>query len=173
MKTIKRIGQLLLLFLCFNCLSASPEILAEEETIKKLLLEQIDEERMTYKLYTELWNAYPDIKIFKSMIADKKRHFSELVSYANTNYPKLKTGNLNSGFLLRTTEKLYDEWHKKGSASSEKAIEAGIELEKLDLKEIGDFLNSEPEPGLADILEDLKRYSKRHLAAFKRLKTRS
>lgn len=173
---IKRLSNLLFLALCFNCLNAStetlPETSVENEPIKELLLRQIDEERMTYKLYTELWKNYPEIKILKSMIADKKRHFLALVKYAKTNHPDLKTGNLNSKSKFRETKKLYDKWGAKGRTSSKNAVAACIELEKLDLKEISKFLNLEPEPELVDILEDLKRYSKRQLASFKRLKTR-
>ena len=165
---LKQFGYLLLLALCFNCLNAS----AENEKIEKSLLKQIDEERMAYKLYTELFKAHPDIKIFKKIIAAKKQNFSTLVKYADDHYPDLRTGQLNSIFKVRETDKLYDEWLKKGKASSEDAVDIGIELEERDIEEITDFLKLKPEQELTDILEDLKGDSRKHRATFRRQKTR-
>lgn len=170
---LKRFSHLLLLALCFNCLNASAENSAANEKIEKRLLKQIDEERMAYKLYTELFKAHPEIKILKNMIAAEKRHFSALVNYAKSNHPDLKTGQLNGMFKVRETEKLYDEWLKEGKASSEKAVEVGIELEKMDIEEITDFLHLNPKPELTAILKRLKQGSKKHLAAFRRYKTRN
>ena len=143
------------------------------EKIEKRLLRQIDEARMAYQLYTELFKVHPEIKIFKNIIAEQKRHFSELVKYAKANYPDMRTGQLNGRFLVRETEKLYKEWLKEGKVSSEKAVEAGIELEKMDIEDITNFLNLKPRSELADILRRLKRGSKMHLAAFRRYKTRN
>ena len=145
MKTkVKLLSHLILLALCFNCLSASAEPPAKNEKIEKRLLKQIDEERMAYQLYTELFEAHPEIKIFKNIIAAEKRHFSVLVTYAKANYPDLRTGQLNDRFMLIETGKLYDKWLKEGKASSEKAIEVSIELEKTDIKDITDFLKLKP-----------------------------
>ncbi len=165
---LKQLSYLLLLALCFNCLNASEE----NEKIEKLLLKQIDEERMAYKLYTELFKAHPDIKIFKKIIAAKKQDFSTLVNYADVHYPDLKPGALIGLFKVRETDKLYDKWLKKGKASSEDAVDVGIELEGMNMEEITDFLKLKPAPELAHILENLKADSRKHRALFRRKKTR-
>ena len=167
-QTLKQLGYLLLLTLCFNCLNAS----AENEEIEKLLLKQIDEQRMAYKLYTELYKTHPEVKILKGMIAAKKENFSTLVKYAEENHPDLRLGQLNGTFKVRETGKLYDEWLKQGNASSKDAVEVGIELEEWNVEEIGDFLKLQPQQDLAEILNRVEQDSKKNKATFRRQKTR-
>lgn len=166
---LKQFGRrLLLLILCFNCLNAS----VGNEKIEELLLKQIDEERMAYKLYDKLNKAYPEIKVFKSMKAVKKQDFSTLTNYAKIHHPDLKIGALTGLFKVRETEKLYKKLLKQGKASSANAVDVGIELEKTDIENIAYFLKSDPESELVDILEELKGSSQNHLAKFRREKTR-
>ena len=170
---LKLFSYLLLLSLCFNCLNAQERVSPENKKIERQLLKQIDTKRMTYKLYKELFKIHPDIKIFKNIIAAKKNDFSTLVDYAEKNYPELKTGPLNGLFKVRETEKLYSEWLKKGKASSKSAVDVSVDLEKADDEDISGFLKMDLEPELVAILERLKQSSKKHLATFRRKKTRS
>ena len=146
---MKKLSHLLLLILCLGCLTAFSEASVNDEKIQELLLRQIDEERMTYNLYTELMKVHPDVNIFKGMIADKKGHFLALVNYAEEKYPDMKTGNLKSDSKFRETGKLYEEGLKKGIKSPESAVEVGIKIEKLDIQEGTDFINLDSEPELS------------------------
>lgn len=133
-----------------------------------LLLRQIDEERMAYRLYTKLGEAHPRMRPFQNIPHAEKRHFNALVEYTKANYPSSTDGKLDGDFHFESTQTLYNKWLAEGKASPQAAAQVGVQLEQLDIADIDEFLTTKPEPTLAQILKNLRRGSENHLAAFER-----
>lgn len=154
------------LSLMLNLADAKPtEVKTDTET---LLLRQIDEERMAYRLYTEIGEAHPNMRPFQNFPHSEKRHFNALVDYTQANFPGSTDGKLDGKFHFESTQALFDKWLTEGKASPQAAAQVGVQLEQLDIADIDEFLAQKPERELKQILENLRRGSENHLAAFQR-----
>jgi len=136
--------------------------------IKTLLLRQIDEERMAYRLYTQLGEEHPNMRPFQNIPHAEKRHFNALVDYTKAHFPGSTDGKLEGDFHFEATQTLYDKWLAEGKASPQAAAQVGVQLEQLDIADIDEVLVQKPEPALAQILNNLRRGSENHLAGFER-----
>lgn len=165
MKITKIFIALALAIGCSGLFAAAPE---SESSIETLLLKQMDEERMAFRLYSELGNVHTGMKPFQNIPHAEKRHFNSLAAYAKSSFPELEIAGLEDTFHFETTKELYETWLKKGKTSKQAAAEVGVELEKLDIADIDHFLAQEPDAELTAILENIKAGSQRHLAAFQR-----
>lgn len=163
----KIIAQILLALALGLQLSHSEPVESTTDT-ETLLLRQIDEERMAYRLYNRLGEDHPDMRPFQNIPHAEKRHFGALVDYAKANFPGSTEGELDGDFHFESTQKLYEKWLTEGKASPQAAAQVGVQLEKMDIADIDEFLARKPEPALAQILENLRRGSENHLAAFER-----
>jgi len=135
---------------------------------KALLLRQIDEERMAYRLYKKLGEAHPNMRPFQNIPHAERRHFNALVDYTKANFPDSTDGKLDGDFHFDATQALYSKWLAEGKTSPQAAAQVGVQLEKLDIADIDQFLAQDPEPTLERILKTLRRGSENHLAAFER-----
>lgn len=165
MKITKIYIALALIVGCNSLLVAAPE---NESSIETLLLKQMDEERMAFRLYTELGKVHTGMKPFQKIPRAENRHFNALTEYAKANFPEIEIAGLESEFQFEATQQLYETWLNKGKTSRQAAAEVGVELEKLDIADIDHFLAQDPDAELKVILENLKEGSQRHFAAFQR-----
>ena len=165
MKITKLCVILALVVGCNSWLVATPE---NESSIEVLLLKQMDEERMAFRLYTELGKVHTHMKPFQNIPRAENRHFNALAEYAKANFPEIEIAGLESEFQFAATQQLYAAWLEKGKTSRQAAAEVGVELEKLDIADIDHFLAQKPDAELTAILENLKAGSQKHLAAFQR-----
>lgn len=133
-----------------------------------LLLKQIDEERLAFRLYHALGEAHPGIRQFRNIQRAEQRHFSALVVYAGKHHTTLKAGDLDDPFLFEETQALYDAWLKEGSRDAASALNVGIRLEKVDIADLEVALAASPPERLQAIYKQLLAGSKRHLQAFSR-----
>jgi hypothetical protein len=159
----------MLLILAIGCnyglLAATQKAESSAET---LLLKQLDEERMAFRLYTELGEVHPGMKPFQNIPDAENRHFNALAEYAKANFPEIEIAGIESEFQFAATQELYETWLEKGKTSRQAAAEVGVELEKMDIADIDHFLAQKPDAELTVILENLKEGSQKHLAAFQR-----
>jgi len=170
---MKSIRSLLILTFCLTWLNANPVVSVDNETVEKMLLEQIDESRLAYQLYTELFEIHPEITIFKKIIATEKKHFSELEDYIQKAYPTTPIGRIKGKFLENENRQLHNKLLTKGRVSAKNAAQVCIDLEEVRLETIADFISLETSLELENMFKELKRESKENLSAFKRQKTRS
>lgn len=168
MKITKLCVALALTVGCNGLFAATSETLENESSIETLLLKQLDEERMAFRLYTELGKVRTGMKPFRKIPRAENRHFNALATYAKTHFPEIEIAGLESEFQFEAMQQLYETWLNKGKASRQAAAEVGVELEKLDIADINHFLAQKPDAELKVILENLKEGSQRHLAAFQR-----
>jgi len=152
---------------------SSPYLLASSsqqpaDTTESLLLKQLDEERMAYRLYTELGELYPDMKPLQNIPLAEKRHFQTLATYAVSHFPTIENAELDAPFEFAATQALFDKWLAQGKVSPQAAAKVGVQLEQLDIADIDQFLTHNPDAQLTRILHNLRAGSERHLAAFQR-----
>ena len=165
MKLTKLFIALALAIGCSGLFAAAPK---SESSIETLLLEQLDEERMAFRLYTDLGKVHTDMKPFRNIPRAENRHFNALAAYAKASLQGIEIAGLHEEFYFESTKNLYETWLEKGKTSRQAAAEVGFELEKLDIADINHFLAQKPDAALTAILENLKEGSQRHLAAFQR-----
>jgi len=149
----------------FSSLHSAEEKTNSQET---LLLRQLDEERLAYQLYTELGTVYPGLRQFQNIPKAEKRHFTALSDYAKSVYPEIETGSLTGDFLFPETKALYEKLLTEGKEGSRSALNVGVQVEELDIRDLDNALAGTPEEPLRQIYETLRAGSERHLSAFNR-----
>lgn len=143
----------------------SEEISSSAET---MLLRQLDEERLAYQLYTALGEVHPSLQQFQNIPRSESRHFNSLAQYWAKQHSDLKTPELEGAFIYLETQQLYDQLLEKGKKSPQAALQVGVEVEELDIRDLDEALAASPEKDLRLIYENLRRGSENHLRAFSR-----
>lgn len=135
-------------------------------TSQDLLTRQIDEERLAYQVYTTLGEHYPNLRQFQNIPRSESRHFKALQNYTQQKYPDLETGTLEGDFIHPETQVLYDKLVEEGKANAQAALNVGVQIEQLDIRDLDEALANSPEAKLRTIYENLRAGSEKHLAAF-------
>jgi hypothetical protein len=133
---------------------------------KEALIHQLDEERLAYQLYTTLGEVYPDLRQFQNISRSEARHFQALKNYYVQNYPEIEQMELEGDFIHPETQALYDRLYAEGKASPAAALNVGVQVEELDIKDLDTALASTEDEALQAIYKRLRAGSERHLAAF-------
>ena len=136
------------------------------QTTKQALEKQLDEERLAYQLYTALGEIHPGLRQFQKIPRAEARHFKALRQYAYRQYPDLETFELTGNFINPDVQKLYDTLLAKGKVSASAALQAGVAVEELDIRDLDAALEITTDQELVAIYKRLRAGSERHLAAF-------
>jgi len=96
----------------------------------------------------------------------ESRHFQTLQNYAQQTYPSLKTGTLERDFMHPETQALYEQLVQEGKARPQAALNVGVKIEELDIRDLDEALANSPEATLRTIYKNLRAGSEKHLAAF-------
>lgn len=140
--------------------------LVDAESSQQALERQLDEERLAYQLYTELGELYPQLRPFKNIPRAEARHYEALRAYAARQSPDLKAMQLSGDFIYPESQKLYNQLLKQGKESAAAALEVGVTVEKLDIRDLDAALAITEDEELRAIYTRLRAGSERHLAAF-------
>lgn len=131
-----------------------------------MLLRQLDEERLAYKLYTALGEVHPSLQQFQNIPRSESRHFNSLAQYRKANNPDLEIPELEGEFIYPETQALYDRLLNEGKQSPQAAMKVGVQVEELDIRDLDEALAGSPDDQLRRIYENLRRGSENHLRAF-------
>lgn len=137
-----------------------------EDLAKEALMQQLDEERLAYQLYTALGEVHPELRQFQNIPRAEARHFLALKNFFVQNYPEIEQLELKGDFIHPATQALYDRLYAEGKTSPEAALNAGVQVEELDIKDLDAALATTESPALKTIYKRLRAGSERHLAAF-------
>ena len=164
---MQSIHKLILSTLFITCLSWAGAQTSEASTLAKdALMQQMDEERLAYQLYTALGEIHPELRQFQNIPRAEARHFQALKNYFVQNYPEIEQLELEGDFIHPATQALYDRLYAEGKTSPAAAHNAGVQVEELDIKDLDAALAITEDETLQAIYKRLRAGSEKHLAAF-------
>jgi len=164
---MQSIHKLILSTLFITCLSWAGAQTSEASTLAKdALMQQMDEERLAYQLYTALGEIHPELRQFQNIPRAEARHFQALKNYFVQNYPEIEQLELEGDFIQPATQALYDRLYAEGKTSPAAAHNAGVQVEELDIKDLDAALAITEDETLQAIYKRLRAGSEKHLAAF-------
>ena len=147
-------------------LASAAKTSASQDPAQQALLQQLDEERLAYQLYTAFGVIHPDVRQFQNIPRAEARHFQALKNYIVQNYPGIEQLELAGEFIHPSTQALYDRLYAEGRTSAQAALNAGVQVEELDIKDLDAALAITEDETLQAIYKRLRAGSERHLAAF-------
>lgn len=141
--------------------SASSELSAVE---RASVLFTREEEKLARDVYTKLQASD---HVFANIAASEQMHM-DAVATLLTRYalPDPAEGKAAGAFEDATLQALYDRLIEDGSASQTAAIQAGIEIEELDIRDITEASADVTHADIQRVYDQLTRGSRNHLRAF-------
>lgn len=140
-----------------------------DETVD-MLQYMVAEEKLARDVYTVLGETY-DSAVFTNIASSESRHMSSvrvLLDRYDITDPTL--GDAAGYFDNATLQALYDDLVEKGLTSITAAAEVGITIEKVDIADLDDALDTTSAADITRVLSNLRSGSEKHLAAFTALK---
>ena len=126
-----------------------------------------EEEKLAHDVYTVLYEKW-QLRPFSNISQSETRHF-EAVGYLLETYNLEDPACSELGkFKNRELAALYDSLVAKGSESLVAALEVGAFIEEVDINDLQELLEAEPEAQIVTVYENLLWGSKNHLRAFTR-----
>lgn len=140
---------------------ASAELSAAE---RASVLFTREEEKLARDVYTKLQASD---HVFANIAASEQMHM-DAVATLLTRYalPDPAEGKAAGAFEDATLQTLYDRLIEEGSASQTAAIQAGIEIEELDIRDITEASADVTHADIQRVYDQLTRGSRNHLRAF-------
>lgn len=138
------------------------------EQDKQSLLFMIEEEKLAHDLYVafyEKWGISAFNNISKSESSHQKYVANLLVKY-NLSDPRTQRSGT---FANQDLQKLYDSLLARGLTSPSEAIAVGIDVEKKDIADLQQAIDTSVSSTLDTTYVRLKKGSENHLRAFTRL----
>jgi len=163
MKPLKVLFTVCTLLCAFNIQS----LVAEESAVDPFL-RQMDEEKLAYQVYTKLAESYPNIRPFQNIPKAERRHYEALRQHALKVQNAVDPGPVDSAFIYDETGDLFEQLIGKGLESKAAAIQVGIDIETLDIRDLKEAIKASDDPVLTGIYKRLLDGSQRHLKAFER-----
>lgn len=148
--------------------SASAATLSDETV--DMLQYMVAEEKLARDVYTVLGATY-DSRVFTTIARSESRHMSSvrmLLDRYDISDPTL--GDAAGHFDDPTLQALYDDLVEKGLTSITAAAEVGITIEKVDIADLDEALDTTSAADITRVLSNLRSGSENHLAAFTALK---
>jgi len=137
------------------------------------LLWMVAEEKLAHDVYTTLGDIY-GVRQFDNIAASEATHTEAVRTLLDTYGIKDPTaGDAVGEFDNAAMQKMYDDLVKQGSASLTAAAKVGVAIEKLDIKDLRDGLDSNTPADVRRVYENLLKGSQNHLVAFERLLARA
>lgn len=146
--------------------SAGSEAAQLSEAERRQLVFMREEEKLARDVYRMLFEKW-QLPVFERIAESEQRHFEAvgrvLARYAIPDPVKDdKTGVFMSGELAA----MYAEWTTKGAVNAQDALEVGVKIEKEDIADLEEAINSTQKMDLKRLYANLLRASLNHLRAF-------
>ena len=136
---------------------------------KKDLLFMYEEEKLAKDVYQTLGKMYPDMKVFNIYKAEinHNRAVANVLKHYNVELPSRveEVGKFKNEKL----QKLYNELVAKGKKSLKDALEVGIMIEVIDIKDLDEKIANAKSPDVIALFKFLRDGSYNHYNAFNRV----
>lgn len=162
MKTLLIYPMLFILAAIMSPTSNATGISDEEKDGIRLMRE---EEKMAHDVYAVLYEKW-QLPVFNNISHSENRHF-EAIGFLLETY-NIKDPAYDEAGKFRNNElaQLYDSLVARGSESLVAALEVGAFIEEVDIKDLRQLLDGNPDETAAIVYENLERASHNHLRAF-------
>ena len=168
LKTIGAVGMLGLLVLCSNPVwSAKGQSVASlTEQEKTDLVHMREEEKLARDVYQKMLDRW-HLKIFDNIRESEQTHMDQikvLLDRYGMDDPVL--ANVGGVFTDPALQSLYNELVQQGDESIAGALEVGIAIEELDIKDLEEAKNNTTRRDIRNVYSNLQEASNHHLDAF-------
>jgi len=137
--------------------------MAQEE----LLLYLIEEEKLAYDVYSNLYEQY-GARVFGNILKSEATHQSRVLSVLEAHNIADPRSSEVGVFNNQDLQELYDSLMAQGMKSAEEAYKVGVAIEEKDIADITNQLATATDSDIVQTLEDLRNGSENHLRAFNR-----
>ncbi|WP_432558698.1 DUF2202 domain-containing protein [Granulicoccus sp. GXG6511] len=125
-----------------------------------------DEERLAKELY-ETFDEKWDVRQFERIAKSEQRHFDAMGRVISRyQLPDPSAGAEVGKYADPALQELWDDWYQRGMESKEAAIAVGIELEKADISDLQEAIETSDNADLDRVYGNLLKGSENHLRAF-------
>lgn len=147
--------------------AAAPATAATTASTNRLLQSMAVEEKLAHDVYVTLSQGGTSIRQMSNISRSETRHQSllrDLMAARGVSDPT--AGDAVGHFDDPATQALYDRLVSQGRQFAAAAAQVGITIEKLDIADLKQGLETKPPTDVTAVLNTLLQGSYRHLAAF-------
>jgi len=141
------------------------EALSADEKTGLLLMRE--EEKLARDVYLELYRIW-NLRTFSNIASSEQSHMDEvalLLERYGLEDPALSTPGK---FTDPELQNLYEQLIARGSRSLREAVQVGIDIEELDIRDLERLMKTTDNRDISLVYGNLLRGSENHLAAFRR-----
>lgn len=142
----------------------SPGVLSAEQA--DTLVYMREEEKMARDVYIELYDLWGDM-IFRNISWSEQRHMNSLLTKLNMyGIPDPVVDDSVGVFSNKELQKLYDQLLIRGAFSFEEALQVGVYVEEIDIRDLRLAIAEATDTPLIKTYENLLTGARIHLRAF-------
>ena len=137
--------------------------------LKKIIYSIYEEEKVARDVYITLGELYPDENTFANIQLSEQSHMDAVEKLCVKYGIEIPEGELVDvgDFSIEAMEILYDDYVERGQVSLEEALQVGIEIENIDIEDLGKTIYTKDMPKDAiRVLNNLLNASLNHFDAF-------
>jgi hypothetical protein len=148
----------------FSASAVAQVVLTPEEEAG--LLQMREEEKLAHDIYYEMYGIY-NKPIFNTIVASELRHVDAIKTLLDRyGLPDPAAGNGVGVFTNEDIGMLYNDLLAKGSVSLVDALQVGVDIETMDIKDLEVLIQQTSRKDIARVYDYLLTGSENHLAAF-------
>lgn len=139
---------------------------------KQALVFMIEEEKLAHDVYAVLHDTW-GANVFQNILKSEAKHMASirvLIDRYGLTDPTI--GNDRGEFTNTDLQALYDTLVAQGSESLSQALQVGVAIEKLDIKDLETHIAETTHADIKTVYQNLLRGSQNHLKAFTRVAAR-
>ena len=138
------------------------------DEIGEWLMFMREEEKLAQDLYLAFEEEY-NYRIFKNIARAESNHMDVILSYLNQYELDDPASEEHGVFVNGDLQNLYNELLEKGMESADEALKVGALVEEVDIADLAEVYDWEPEEDIIALTEALMLGSRNHLRAFTRI----
>jgi len=147
-------------------LAALPvETLSAGEAAGLLLMRE--EEKLARDVYQELYRIW-NLRTFSNIAASEQSHMDEVALLLERYGLEDPALNTPGKFTDPELQNLYEQLIARGSRSLREAVQVGIDIEELDIRDLEQLMKTTDNRDISLVYGNLLRGSENHLTAFRR-----
>jgi hypothetical protein len=161
---MKHLSILIVIALIAASAVGAAETLNDEQSAD--ILHLLEEEKLARDVYTVLGKKW-NLRVFTNIVSAEEYHRSRVQQLADQyglSYDFLPPGV----FADKDLQELYNKLVEQGLKGRVEALEVGRTVEIMDIEDLTAMLSRNPPDDVKTVMEELRRGSENHLAAFER-----
>ena len=126
-----------------------------------------EEEKMARDVYAYLYEKY-EMRVFGNITKSEQMHMSAIAGLLDGASITYKSNGKVGEFSIKQIQDLYDRLISKGDLSRKDALEVGVLIEEMDIKDLEKEIENAKNESIKQVYRNLLAASNRHLQAFNR-----